>query len=343
MRSSISSHSSLPSSSLSSSPTPPCPVPDSTSVASGFPEGTNADLSVRAGHELPVDYPREWLEFLNPEDSEHIIQVDLTWLLSTYRCRFGTSACHGIDSSNPDVGCCSHGAFLTDDDDREALKTVAEALTDEDWQLRQWCLGRKSSGDSAGDPPDADNDLEPWLKWDELENDEGEMEPALKTITTNGACVFANRADFAGNKGCALHGWALKNDVPLTVAKPEVCWQLPLRRLEDWETRPDGREQLRTTITEYNRRGWGDGGEDFDWYCTTDPNCHAVADDSGDNAGTESQAIWATHRDELVELIGEASYEVLAEHCRQREAMAKVSPSGFPLLAIHPATAAAKR
>ncbi|MGV0407900.1 hypothetical protein ACUY3S_00040 [Corynebacterium resistens] len=313
-------------------------------MASGFPEGTNADLSVQKGAELPVDYPREWLEFLNPEDSEHIIQIDLTWMLSTYRCRFGTNACHGIDASNPDVGCCTHGAFLTDDDDREALKTVAEALTDEDWQLRQWCLG--GSGNREEESPSS-QDLEPWLEWDELENDEGEMEPALKTVTTNGACVFANRADFAGSKGCALHGWALRNDVPLTVAKPEVCWQLPLRRLEDWETRPDGREQLRTTITEYNRRGWGDGGEDFDWYCTTDPNCHAVdgkqETDNAANGGAESPAIWATHRDELVELIGEASYDVLAEHCRQREALAKVSPSGYPLLAIHPATAAAGR
>ncbi|WJY73647.1 hypothetical protein [Corynebacterium auriscanis] len=313
--------------------TPPSSPAPNTPLASGFPDGTKADLSVQAGQELPVDFSREWLEYLDPEDSEHIIQIDLTWMLSTYRCHFGTSACRGIDSSNPDAGCCGHGAFLTDDDDREALKTVAEALTDEDWQLRRWCLNRTERGDgSVGDIAD----LEPWLEWDELENDEGDMEPALKTITSNGACVFANRSDFDGNKGCALHGWALNNDVPLTVAKPEVCWQLPLRRLEAWETRPDGREQLRTTITEYNRRGWGDGGEDFDWYCTTDPNCHVV-----DTPTADSPAIWSTHRDELIELIGESSYEVLADHCRQREAMARVSPSGFPLLAIHPATAVA--
>lgn len=345
-----SSNSSAPDkpSTVSSAPTPPSTHSNGSPVASGFPEGTNADLSVKAGTELPVDFAREWLEFLDPEDSEHIIQIDLTWMLSTYRCRFGTSACRGIDASNPDVGCCSHGAFLTDDDDRQALRTVAEALTDEDWQQRQWCLSSEQAGEEDGEDV-----LEPWLEWDELENEAGEMEPALKTRTTNGVCVFANRADFEGSKGCALHGWALNNDVPLTVAKPEVCWQLPLRRLEDWETRPDGREQLRTTITEYNRRGWGNGGEDFDWYCTTDPNCHAVeAPDSADAEAsgrdsatgtpqTESSAIWATHRDELIELIGEASYEVLAEHCRQREAMAKLAPSGFPLLSIHPATAAA--
>ena len=26
--------------------------------------------------------------------------------------------------------------------------------------------------------------------------------------------------------------------------KPEVCWQLPIRRTQDWITRPDGSEIL---------------------------------------------------------------------------------------------------
>ena len=44
-------------------------------LATGYPEGTPADLSIRAGHEMPADHPREWLEFIDPADSEHIIQV----------------------------------------------------------------------------------------------------------------------------------------------------------------------------------------------------------------------------------------------------------------------------
>jgi hypothetical protein len=294
-------------------------------ITSGYPEGTPADLAVRSGQETPADHPREYLEFTDPTDSGHIVSVDLTWLLSTYRCRFGTDACHGIDAEHPDVGCCVHGAFLTDEDDRGALAEIVPHLTDEDWQLKPLVTG------ADGDP--GMDGVEPWLVWDELDGDDtdsGEPEPALKTRVHDGACVFANRADHPGGAGCALHGWALKNDVALTVAKPEVCWQLPLRRLEDWETRPDGVEVLRTTVTEYTRRGWGGGGEDFDWYCTSDPGCH-----------TGGEALWSTHAEELRELIGAEAYEVVAKHCRQREEMARYSPSGFPLLSIHPATAAA--
>lgn len=318
-------------------------------LATGYPEGTPADLSVRDGHEMPADHPREWLEFIDPADPEHIIQVDLTWLTSTYRCRFGTGICRGIDTANPDVGCCVHGAFLTDEDDHGALTEIARQLTDEDWQLRREVLAladrdadrgadtdpgdTERDGDSTGDPGP-----EPWLVWDELDDEEtGEPEPALKTRVIRGACVFANRAGFPGGAGCALHGWALRHGVPLTVAKPEVCWQLPLRRLEERETRPDGVEMVRTTVTEYTRRGWGPGGEDFDWYCTSDPACH-----SG------STGLWESCAEELRELIGPEAYEVVAEHCRVRQSLisstaegAGLSPSGLPLLTIHPATVAA--
>ncbi|WP_225723495.1 MULTISPECIES: hypothetical protein [Corynebacterium] len=325
----------------------------STHIASGYPEGTPADLSVQSGRELPADYPREWLEFLDPADPEHIISLDLTWLLSSYRCRFGTESCLGIDAGARDVGCCGHGAFLTDEDDRSRLREMAERLGPEDWQHWGRCheqagdpAGHATGREGAGASTDADagvrgsgeqerleqGRVEPWLEWDELENDEGEMEPALKTVVVDGACIFANRAGFPAGTGCALHAYALKHGLSIVDSKPEVCWQLPLRRLEEWEVRPDGVEQLRTTITEYNRRGWGNGGEDFDWYCTTDPTCHAGAD-----------PLWRTHKEELEELIGAPAYEVLAQHCEQREKLAALSPSGLPLIAIHPATLEQRR
>ncbi len=302
--------------------------------ASGYPDGTPADLSVRAGVELPADYPREWLEFVDPADAEHVFQIDLTWLLSTYRCGFGTSACRGIDAAHPDAGCCSHGAFLTDEEDRARLTHMVKLLDANSWQRAAEFGPAPGSSDARAATTDAPADvLEPWLEWDELENDEGEMEPALKTVVAGGACVFANRTTgpdgqaWDGPLGCALHAKALDLGMNMVDAKPEVCWQLPLRRVEEWETRPDGVEQLRTTITEYNRRGWGNGGEDFDWYCTTDPACHAG-----------NPPLWKSARDELIALMGAEGYAVLEQHCQARTAMA---PSGMPLLSIHPATAAA--
>lgn len=50
----------------------------------------------------------------------------------------------GTVAGRPDDGCCSHGAFLSDDDDRANLDDAVKQLTDEDWQFRdKGGLGRK--------------------------------------------------------------------------------------------------------------------------------------------------------------------------------------------------------
>ncbi|HUO39129.1 MAG TPA: hypothetical protein VMU34_15415, partial [Mycobacterium sp.] len=71
--------------------------------------------------EVELDFTREWVEFYDPDNSEHLIAADLTWLLSFWRCVFGTERCRGTVAGRPDDGCCSHGAFLSDDDDRAQL------------------------------------------------------------------------------------------------------------------------------------------------------------------------------------------------------------------------------
>jgi hypothetical protein len=87
--------------------------------------------------EVGLDFPREWVEFYDPDNPEHLIAADLTWLLSRWTCVFGTAACRGIVAGRPDDGCCSHGAFLCDDDDRAKLDDAVAQLTDADWQLRE--------------------------------------------------------------------------------------------------------------------------------------------------------------------------------------------------------------
>jgi hypothetical protein len=107
--------------------------------------------------------------------------------------------------------------------------------------------------------------------------------------------------------------------------KPDVCWQLPIRRTYRTVELPDDTSYLEITIGEYDRRGWGAGGHDLDWYCSGNTEAHV---------GTEP--VYVSGEVELVELIGRPAYDELVGHCeahlRSRSA-----------LAIHPASAQAGR
>ncbi|WP_172607387.1 hypothetical protein [Corynebacterium renale] len=262
------------------------------SVFLGYPEVTPAKKQVDAGVEVAPDFPREWIEFPDPEDPQRVYSIDITWLESYWNCAFGTPECQGINFAQPDVGCCGHGAFLSDDSDRENLYQSVQKMPAKYWQLR---------------PEGPLDDDMTWLEWDELENEDGDMEPALKTKVVDGGCIFANRAGWATGHGCALHQWAMDEGIKITVAKPEVCWQVPLSREDEWEVRGDGEDILRTTIGQYDRRQWGDGGLWFDWWCTDAPACH-----------TATKPLWQTMETELRTLMGDAAYDVLADLLRRR-------------------------
>lgn len=263
---------------------------------------------IRPSREVPLDFPREWLEFVDPADDEHLIAADLTWLLSHWTCVFGTPACQGILAEQPDAGCCTHGAFLSDDDDRKRLRKAVKMLTADDWQLMDRArndkgkIGRKS-----------------YLETDELDD-----ETAERTRRIDDACIFLNRPDFPGGAGCALHIMAVRRGLEPHTVKPDVCWQLPIRRTQEWVTRPDGVEILRTVLTEYDRRGWGPGGIDLDWYCSGSPDAHIG-----------ERPVWQAYRAELVELLGEPAYRELERQLRRR--------TGTPIIAEHPATTQARR
>jgi len=251
--------------------------------------------------EVELDFAREWVEFYDPDNTSHLIAADMTWLLSRWTCVFGTPACKGTVEGRPDDGCCSHGAFISDKDDRKRLDRAVSQLTDEDWQFREKGLGRKGY----------------------LEMDEYEDKPNLRTRKYKGACIFLNRPGFEGGIGCALHTKALKLGVEPLTMKPDVCWQLPIRRSQEWVTLADGTEVLKTWITEYDRRGWGEGGHDLHWWCTSSPDAHVGG-----------EALYLTYRPELTALIGQKAFDELARLCAARLATGLIAP--------HPATEAAK-
>ncbi len=257
--------------------------------------------------EVPLGGARHWVEFPDPEgpvdDPVVVYRADLTWLTSSWTCIFG-AGCPGIYADRPDDGCCTLGAHFADDADRKRTQRLARQLSTVQWQHRG--TGR-AEGVVAHD-----------------------ADGAAKTRVVDGACIFLNRPGFAGGSGCALHRLALDRDVPITTTKPEVCWQLPIRRTYEELTRPDGSEVQVVVLSEFDRRGWGEGGHDLDWYCTTAPAAH-----------TGTEPVYVTARDELVELIGPGAYDVLAEHCSARlEAIAARAARSLPLvgMAPHPAS-----
>jgi hypothetical protein len=258
--------------------------------------------------EVPLDVPREWIEFFDPADEEHLIRADLTWLCSRWTCIFGRG-CHGTIEGQAATGCCNHGAYLTDTADEKRVKRYARQLTRDDWQL--YDVGHKPGKDGEA-------------KLDVFERAEEDGEKRRKTRVVDGACVFANREGHPGGIGCALHSLALRLGREPLETKPEVCWQLPVRREQEWIDRPDDTRILRSTIAEFDRRGWGEGGHDLDWYCTSSPEAHVGG-----------EPMYRSYAPELTALIGEKAYAELASLCEQRLRLG--------LVAIHPATREAGR
>ncbi len=89
------------------------------------------------------------------------------------------------------------------------------------------------------------------------------------------------------------------------------------------------------TITEYDRRGWGPGGHDLDWYCSGNPEAHV---------GREP--VYRSSKVELVELMGEGAYEELVVRCeahlRAVTAARRIGNRKLLPLLVHPATLAAQ-
>src|SRR5918995_5684080 len=152
-----------------------------------------------------------------------------------------------------------------------------------------------------------------------------------KTKVVDGACIFLNRPGFPAGAGCALHQHAVLRGSPPYEAKPDVCWQLPIRRSYRTVEQPDDTSYLEVTIAEYDRRGWGPGGHDLDWYCSSNTEAHVGA-----------EPVYRSNRAELTALMGPEAYAALVVRCEAHLDTVKRARSAgarqlIPLL-VHPAT-----
>ena len=119
----------------------------------------------------------------------------------------------------------------------------------------------------------------------------------------DGACIFPNRPGFPGGQGCALHVLAERQSRPFLETKPDVCWQLPLRR----EDSDDDDGWVTSRLVQWDRRHWGSGGQEFHWWCTDAPD-----------AFVGHAPVYVTLRDEIVEMVGAEVYGIIADYLEQR-------------------------
>src|SRR3954465_11721148 len=204
--------------------------------------------------------------------------------------------CQGIYADAPDVGCCTLGAHFADKEDEKRVAEYVDMLDEEVWQQK---------------PKDRKGRRKDWVELD----DEGERKTRTTTVDGQQACVFHNRNDFHLGAGCALHALAYVIEKNPVETKPDVCWQLPIRRTFREVTRQDGSTYTEVSIGEYDRRGWGAGGHDLDWYCSGNTEAHVAV-----------ERVSITNARHLTGMMGRAAYDELVRHCeahlRSRSALA---------------------
>src|SRR5262249_49717332 len=136
-------------------------------------------------------------------------------------------------------GCCSYGAHFTDKADQRRVERLANKLTSDEWQF-------KKQSERRGGPVKVTADGE------------------SVTRLGDGACILLNPPGFPAGAGCAPLQAALRRRERPLEWKPEVCWQLPLRRIDE----TDVYGHVTSTVREWKRRDWGEGGQEFHWWCT---------------------------------------------------------------------------
>jgi hypothetical protein len=241
-----------------------------------------------AAEPAPPGDLHEYVAFDAPDEARTWV-FDLTFLTSHWSCIYGRG-CPGVltaPAPEAEEGCCSYGAHCVDESDAADVLAAADRLRDDQWQHRRVAARR-------GGP---------------LRRIAG---GARVTRLVDGACIFLNRPGFPGGAGCALHRAALEaGDRPMDW-KPDVCWQMPLRLVEH----ADDSGHLTSTLREWKRRDWGEGGHEFHWWCTDAPDAF-----HGD------RPVYRALGDEIVEMVGGWAYDRLVEHVEQRQRAGGVAAS----------------
>jgi hypothetical protein len=231
----------------------------------------------------------DWVSIADPGE-DRTWMFDLSFLTSSWHCIFG-QGCQGVRiAPAPELGegCCTYGAHFASEEDATRTLRLAEELGDDEWQFaaqgrRRGVIARRGAHGVSR--------------------------------VVEGACIFLNRPGFPGGAGCALHGAALRRGVAPMTMKPEVCWQVPLRR----QDLVDEQGHVTSLIGPWERRHWGPAGGEFAWWCTEAPEAY-----------TSGGRVVEEMHDELVELVGSEVFALLLER------IGPSTPSGSRPLRLSP-------
>ncbi len=246
-------------------------------------------------NDVPDDL-HEWVSFADSDGDTWLF--DLTFLTSNHECIFGRG-CPGVLTElapEHELGCCSYGAHLIDDQDRRSVQERIALLDRSEWQFADKAQELGGAIHQTGDGE--------WV-----------------TRIIDDACIMANRPGFVHGAGCALHQAAERRGEDTIDWKPDACWQVPLR----FDHTTDDNGHTTYVLREWKRHDWGEGGGDFAWWCTDDPLAFQAA-----------QPVWKALRSEIVELCGSDAYARLADVITARQASAKQTSAGTAVFVPHP-------
>lgn len=147
------------------------------------------DVAAPTVREVPLDFPRAWVEFTDPADEDQVFRCDLTWLTSRWGCIFG-NGCHGIrPGRGASDGCCTLGAHYSDEDDEQRVIEHAARLTPDIWENHEHGTDAKGRIKVDGGITMFDEDGD------------------RQTRRVNGACLFLNSPGFPGAPAARCTSW----------------------------------------------------------------------------------------------------------------------------------------
>ena len=248
------------------------------------------------------------MSFEDPDEDRTWV-FDVTFLTSNWTCIFGRAAGRA-DRAAPELvqGCCSYGAHFTDEDDSPDVEAMAERLTADQWQFRKaWPNKRGGIAKiTATARPSPGSSTAP------ASSSTGPASPAARAAPSTGRRSRPASGSWTGSPRCA-----------------GSCRCAGSTSTDDYG-------HVTSTVREWKRRDWGEGGDEFHWWCT-----------DGHEAFVGHRPVYLEMRDEIIELVGEGPYESivmpLAEPCSRSARTAGPLRSSIPHPAASPTLQPASR